>query len=254
MQPKAEHTFSKEKKPVFVSVYDKLYDMLTDGTFPVGSALPSEPKLASMLGVSRMTLRQSLELLHEDGLIEKIKGKGNFVIDRNRPQACSLERLGNPVYKCINLPIDPEVEIEFRLEPPSEYEQNIFKRRTAVAVAVDRFYRSEGKLVAYTLSLVPIEVISQLGVDLNDKKALLHMLENGVYHVADRAQIRVQSTWVGSFISDRYVLTEKGELNLVYESLYTNDDYAPLMHNKHYMLPQHCSIVIQATAEKSYGK
>ncbi len=242
--------FSQEKKPVFVSVYDKLYDMMTDGTFPVGKALPSEPKLAALLGVSRMTLRQALELLHEDGLLEKVQGKGNFVIDRNKPLVSSLETLGNPIYQCMQLPLDPEVELDLRLEPPSEYEQNLFKRRTAVAVAVDRWYRSQGKLVAYTLTLAPIETITTLQVDLNDKRALLQMLETGIYQIASRSRIRVQTTWVGSFISDRYVLTEKGELSLLYESLYTDDDYAGLVHNKHYMLPKACSIEIHTSREK----
>lgn len=244
------HQFTPEKRPVFVSVYDKLYDMMTDGTFTVGKALPSEPKLATMLGVSRMTLRQALELLHEDGLVEKVKGKGNFVTDRNKPMVSSLEKLGNPIYKCMQLPLDEEVEIEFRLEPPSEYEQNLFKRRTAVAIGVDRWYRSGGKVVAYTLSLAPIETIAKLGLDLNDKQALLQMLETDIYNIASRAHIKVQTTWVGSFISDRYVLTEKGELNLVYENLYTNDDFALMIHNKHYMLPQACAIEINATKER----
>lgn len=247
------HPLSQEKKPVFVTVYERLYDMMTDGTFPVGEALPSEPKLATMLGVSRMTLRQALGLLTEDGLVTKVKGKGNFVMDRNKPMVSSLEKLGNPVYKCMQLPLEKEVEIEFRLEPPNEYEQAQFKRRTAAVVAVDRWYRSEGRVVAYSLTLMPIESVTTLDIDLNDKQGLLRMLEDGVYHIATRSHIRVQTTWVGSFISDRYVLTEKGELNLLYENIYTDDDFAPLVVNKHYMLPQHCSLEINASSEKTNG-
>lgn len=245
--------FTDEKKPVFVTVYDRLFDMIGDGTLPVGGRLPSEPKLAAMLGVSRMTLRQALALLHEDGLVNKVQGKGNFVTDRQKAAASSLERIGHPVYKCASVPLDPEVELEFHLEPPSEYEQNLFKRRTAVAVAVDRFYRHNGRLVAYSLALMPIESISYLGLDLNDKAALLEALEHKVYTVAARTHIRLQTTWVGKFISDRYVLTEKGkgELNLFYEDIYRPDDIAPLVCNKHYMLPEVCSIEINAMPEQS---
>ena len=60
LQGKKEVT---HKKLAHVQVYEALYKMVEDGTFPVGSRLPAEPKLAKMLGVSRMTLRQALDLL-----------------------------------------------------------------------------------------------------------------------------------------------------------------------------------------------
>ena len=110
---------SHEKKLIFVQVYEKLYEMINDGnTFPVGTKLPSEPKLANMLGVSRMTLRQALSLLREDGLITKIQGKGNFINDRNNPGPAGVEKIGNPVYKCNNININ-DIEIDFRLEIPN---------------------------------------------------------------------------------------------------------------------------------------
>ena len=69
---------SKEKKPLYIAVYDKLFKLITDGTFPPQSKLPTEPELAKKLGVSRMTLRQALALLQDDGLVNSIHGKGNF--------------------------------------------------------------------------------------------------------------------------------------------------------------------------------
>ena len=53
LQGKKEVT---HKKLAHVQVYEALYKMVEDGTFPVGSRLPAEPKLAKMLGVSRMTM------------------------------------------------------------------------------------------------------------------------------------------------------------------------------------------------------
>lgn len=236
-----------EKKPVFVAVYDRLYDMVTDGTYPVGTSLPPEPKLASLLDVSRATLRKALKLLEEDGLLSKEKGKGNFVLDINKPIGSSLEKLGNPIYKCIQVPLDKEVEMEMHFEASSDYEHKLFKRETQTALAVDRWYRSNGKIVAYTLTLAPIETFRDLGLNLADNDDILDFLENRIYKIATRANIKVKTTWVGSFISDHYVISEDEEMNLIQENLYTEDDFTLLIHNKHYILPDVCSIEINAT-------
>ncbi|WP_034271736.1 GntR family transcriptional regulator [Actinospica robiniae] len=44
-----------------------------------GEPFPSEPKLASEFGVSRMTVRAALAGLERDGLLERVPGKGSFV-------------------------------------------------------------------------------------------------------------------------------------------------------------------------------
>ena len=57
--------------------------MIQDGVYPPGSQLPSEPELALQMDVSRMTLRRALALLQEDNLVINIRGKGNFISERN---------------------------------------------------------------------------------------------------------------------------------------------------------------------------
>lgn len=49
------------------------------GEWPPGSALPAEQLLAAEHGVALGTLRRALELLAEQGLIERVHGKGTFV-------------------------------------------------------------------------------------------------------------------------------------------------------------------------------
>lgn len=52
---------------------------VVDGEWPPGSALPAETRLAAEHGVALGTMRRALELLAEQGLIERRHGKGTFV-------------------------------------------------------------------------------------------------------------------------------------------------------------------------------
>ncbi|MFJ4906939.1 GntR family transcriptional regulator [Streptomyces sp. NPDC093249] len=69
------------RRPV-VALYERIADAVHDGTYPPGSTLPSEPKLAAELGVSRPALREALLLLQEDGLLSVRRGVGRTVNDR----------------------------------------------------------------------------------------------------------------------------------------------------------------------------
>lgn len=50
-----------------------------------GEQLPHETDLASELGISRNTLRAALSGLEEEQLLKRIKGKGTFVAEREKP-------------------------------------------------------------------------------------------------------------------------------------------------------------------------
>ncbi|MEU9980947.1 GntR family transcriptional regulator [Streptomyces sp. NPDC050856] len=70
----------EQRRPVVV-LYERIVDAIHAGTYPPGSTLPSEPKLAAELGVSRPALREALLLLQEDGLLSVRRGVGRTVAD-----------------------------------------------------------------------------------------------------------------------------------------------------------------------------
>ncbi|KAA3658932.1 MAG: fatty acid metabolism transcriptional regulator FadR [Chloroflexi bacterium] len=58
-----------------------LVKAVLDDTFPIGSKLPGERKLAEMLGVTRPTLREALRRLERDGWFTVNHGKATVVND-----------------------------------------------------------------------------------------------------------------------------------------------------------------------------
>ncbi|MGW2055554.1 GntR family transcriptional regulator [Streptomyces sp. NPDC001840] len=60
-------------------IADDLRRLIAVGTWPTGDRLPAEQELAARYKVSTPTLRNALEVLQSEGLIEKRHGSGNFV-------------------------------------------------------------------------------------------------------------------------------------------------------------------------------
>lgn len=80
------------RKKQYVVVTEQLRDIITN-QFQQGQKLPSEMELAQRLGVSRMTLREGLRTLEDEGLIQRFHGVGCFVT-RNRGHIISgIEKL-----------------------------------------------------------------------------------------------------------------------------------------------------------------
>ncbi len=52
------------------------------GEWEVGSKIPTVKELADQCGVATMTIRQSLDILENEGLIERFRAKGTFVLER----------------------------------------------------------------------------------------------------------------------------------------------------------------------------
>jgi GntR family transcriptional regulator, transcriptional repressor for pyruvate dehydrogenase complex len=80
-----------KKTRVHEAIADRLRQLILEGTYPAGEALPSERVLAARLGVSRGSVRDALRTLEVLGLLEPRHGQGTF------PLELSVERLVTPL-------------------------------------------------------------------------------------------------------------------------------------------------------------
>lgn len=67
-------------------VAQRILSHIQEGTWPVGSNLPSEPALCEEFGVSRHTLRHALRSLQESGHIYRSQGAATRVVSRSEPR------------------------------------------------------------------------------------------------------------------------------------------------------------------------
>lgn len=68
----------------YLSIYNNIVNKIENGIYNTNDKLPSEKELMDSYEVSRDTVRKSLNMLEQNGYIQKTKGKGSFVLDINK--------------------------------------------------------------------------------------------------------------------------------------------------------------------------
>ncbi|WP_392669146.1 FadR/GntR family transcriptional regulator [Streptomyces sp. LN785] len=79
----------------FEEALEQILQVVRLGLVPDGGRLPAERELAELLGISRVTLRDVLKVLQEQGLVESRRGRygGTFVLTRtDSPGEAELRR------------------------------------------------------------------------------------------------------------------------------------------------------------------
>jgi len=79
----------KSALPLYAQVESMLAADITGGTLTPGSRLPNEEELIAQYGVSRTTIRQTIQNLIRRGLVEIRRGKGTFVLQPKMTQELS---------------------------------------------------------------------------------------------------------------------------------------------------------------------
>jgi GntR family transcriptional regulator len=83
----------EDKRPLYQTVAEQLSRAIEDGTYAVGTMLPTEAELCTRFGVSRQTIREATRLLLQLGLVSRHQGVGTRV-ERATVAETYIQRLG----------------------------------------------------------------------------------------------------------------------------------------------------------------
>jgi GntR family transcriptional regulator len=65
--------------PLYFQLENLILEEIENGTYPVGSMIPTEKELSQMFNISRTTVRQAIADLVQKGRLYRTKSKGTFV-------------------------------------------------------------------------------------------------------------------------------------------------------------------------------
>ena len=134
--------------PLYIQIKELLHSQIQSGQFAVGDRLPSERELSETYNVSRMTARQALQMLEQDGLTQRQVGKGSYVA---RPQIDQdLRELTSFTQDMSARGLRPQNRVLLAALQPadSEVADHLQARTGEPAVVLQRVRLADGKPIA----------------------------------------------------------------------------------------------------------
>jgi GntR family transcriptional regulator len=149
-----------ENRPLAVKVRDTILQAILDQSFDDGR-LPSEDELATMLNVSRTTIRTALHSLEQDGIITRRRALGTTVNQHIRPDLVALQRLAGFDWLLREKGHDVEVDVTWSRCPITGELRELFgSEPTGECLLTEKLFFADGELAIYIRDLVPWEEIS----------------------------------------------------------------------------------------------
>jgi GntR family transcriptional regulator len=207
-------------------------------TLQPGDNLPSEPKLARKLGVSRATLREAMRIFENQGRIIRRQGIGTFVSQPIGVIESGLEALESIETVAARIGLEVEMgELESREHLPDQEESEAFDlSQGQTLLEVSRVILAQDRPVAFLIDILPREM---LPFELDDERfrgSILDMfLRQGrpklVYSRAEITAIPASGQMA------RSLKIQRGDVLLRMESWLYSKEARTVDHTYSYFLP-----------------
>ena len=200
-----------------------------------GDRLPTEPKLAEMLGVSRATLREAMRTFETQGLIQRRQGVGTFVV---RPSGVmetglevleSIESMAERAGLSVNM---GAYEVERRAA--SAEERKLLKANEVLRVS--RVIEAQDRPVAYLVDVLPGEALSDAEMQREFTGSVLDLLLTRGEPQLTSSNTELSATAVESEVA-RALRIQRGDVVLYFKSTVFAQDGSVIDLSRSYFLP-----------------
>jgi GntR family transcriptional regulator len=175
--------------PLYHRVFLALRDQIINGVFDTSAPMPSENVLCKEYDVSRATIRKAMELLEEDGLIERRQGARTYAkalgykaTDNRR----NLELLARDKQHLELLP--GEIRQQYEIIAPDKLLARQFNQAQQLGRVV-RVREADNKPYCYVVTYLPIEIADRIAWDQLGTKPVITAAAEVGYEFAKTEQV-----------------------------------------------------------------
>ncbi|WP_341674760.1 GntR family transcriptional regulator [Niveibacterium sp. SC-1] len=179
--------------PLYAQVKAHLRARIVGGALPGRSRLPGEHALTAEYGVSRITVRQALKDLEDEGLIFRVHGKGTFVSQPRATQDLThLQGLGEAM-AAIGVAIFNEVRALETLPAEASVARALGIAAGTPVVHLSRLRHVAGQPVSLEASFLPVDTLAALRRADLARRDLYEVLENDMDLVIGHAEVAIEA-------------------------------------------------------------
>ena len=164
------------QSPVYIQIHNQLKQDIEAGKWHVGERIPSERELAVDFSVSRMTLRQAIQTLVDEGILERRVGAGTYVASQKVQEKMS----GVTSFTDVMLAQGKRPSsrtISYHVANPSISEVEKLKLKDDEQVLrMERVRFGDGVPISFEVATVPYDLVSAFS-KAEVTRSLYHTLE-----------------------------------------------------------------------------
>ena len=192
-------------KPLRLQVRDRVFDLLVERGLRPGEQIPTEPDLIALLGVSRATLREGLQLLEQEGVIATRHGIGRFLVAAPETLVTDLSRLRGVSELLKEHRIRASVRL---LEVGRRAADSVVARALQIkpgtpVVHLERVWTQRAGPVIYSIDILPEVLLGPAWARRDFAGSLLELIESRSGHVLGHAQSEVRAVTLPAALAER---------------------------------------------------
>ncbi|WP_239256935.1 GntR family transcriptional regulator [Listeria ilorinensis] len=184
--------------PIYIQIQSNIKQKIEEGIWQVGSSIPAERQLAEMFQVSRMTVRQAIQGLVDDNILQRRVGAGTFIAEKKL-----TERL-EAVTSFTNLMLQegkiPSTRVvSYGIRPASTQEQEALELPdNSNVMKIERIRYGDKVPILYEVASIPEKIASLL-----TKEDIMNSLYKAIETSLDQQIGEAEQTMEAALVSEK---------------------------------------------------
>lgn len=195
----------------YLRVQRELTNQIRNGVYPENSKLPTERELCEQFGVSRITIRQALQNMENEGVIVRQQGRGTFVKPRRIEQRLSSIYSFSEELRKQNITPGTRMLSMITIPAQGNIQQALDLGEGVPVRAICRLRLANETPYAYETSYIPLALLNDATADEIALNGLYNTLRRCSGTVVDKATEVFEAVIAPQFIVD--LLGRKGVLS-----------------------------------------
>jgi GntR family transcriptional regulator len=218
--------------PVYYQLKEDIKKKINKGIWKVGQCIDSERELSDTYSVSRMTIRQALGELVQEGILVREKGKGTFVCEPKVKQKDIMSF--SDMVKKIGLKLETRILSFEKIQTPEEFTSLLLFEEV---YRIDRLRIVKDEVIANEVIYIPCDYCGYI----DEEKLQLSFYEilNQYGYSIDHSEASIQAILMDDYYKELFKvkdevpllksnsknITSDGKLLFIEESVYRSDKY-----------------------------
>jgi GntR family transcriptional regulator len=210
--------------PLYRQIQELLRQWIETGDYKPGDVLPPEPDLESQFAVSRITVRQAIAELVQEGMLERERGKGTFVREPKITQKLNQITSWAETIKAIGM---AATTVESRIEeaePPAWVKRIIPTSADGTVIRITRLRYANDEPMCIMVNYIRSDYVPRLAQEGLISESLYETLEERYKIMLSHAEETVEAAVADKLAAEKLKMNEGEPLLVVTRVTYSQNN------------------------------